>query len=181
MLPAQYQAKQPVTVLAGPYGHPLHPILVTVPIGAWVTSLVFDITSHLAHPAGVLAQGSLWLIVVGAIGAVAAAAFGLLDLFAIPADTKAHRTAKAHMCLNLAVTAAYALGFAWRYHGYHPAPVPPAQIAVSAASLAVLAISGYLGGKLTYRYGVRVTDETTQAEGYHNPHAPARPYPATRY
>ena len=29
------QAKQPVTVLAGPYGHPFHPILVTVPIGAW--------------------------------------------------------------------------------------------------------------------------------------------------
>ena len=30
-------AKQPVSgVLAGPYGHPFHPILVTVPIGAWV-------------------------------------------------------------------------------------------------------------------------------------------------
>jgi hypothetical protein len=26
------QARQPVTVLAGPYGHPFHPILVTVPI-----------------------------------------------------------------------------------------------------------------------------------------------------
>jgi uncharacterized membrane protein len=181
MLPAQYQAKQPVTVLAGPYGHPLHPILVTVPIGAWVTSLVFDITSHLAHPAGVLAQGSLWLIAVGVIGAAAAAGFGLLDLFAIPVGTKAHRTAKAHMCLNLAVIAAYALGFAWRYRGYHPVPVPAAQIVLAAVCLAVLAVSGYLGGKLTYRYGVRVTDETTQAEGYHNPDASARPDPATRY
>ena len=36
MLPKQYQAKQPVTVLAGTYGHPLHPTLVTIPIGAWV-------------------------------------------------------------------------------------------------------------------------------------------------
>jgi uncharacterized membrane protein len=34
-------AKAPVSAaLAGPYGHPFHPILVTVPIGAWVASLV---------------------------------------------------------------------------------------------------------------------------------------------
>ncbi len=41
------QAKRPVTVLAGPYGHPFHPILVTVPIGAWVASLVFDVASRI--------------------------------------------------------------------------------------------------------------------------------------
>jgi uncharacterized membrane protein len=41
-------AKRPVSaVLTGPYGHPFHPILVTVPIGAWVASLVFDIASHI--------------------------------------------------------------------------------------------------------------------------------------
>jgi hypothetical protein len=44
----------------------------------------------------------------------------------------------------------------------------------------VLGVSGYLGGKLTYRYGVRVADEVTQAEGYGGPAAPARPYPARR-
>ncbi|MGW0424100.1 hypothetical protein [Streptomyces sp. NPDC003015] len=44
--PLHQQAKRPVSAaLAGPYGHPFHPILVTVPIGAWVASLVFDIAS----------------------------------------------------------------------------------------------------------------------------------------
>ncbi|MFL6055426.1 MAG: hypothetical protein ACJ72W_21365 [Actinoallomurus sp.] len=39
----QPHAKQPVSAaLAGPYGHPFHPILVTLPIGAWVASLVFE-------------------------------------------------------------------------------------------------------------------------------------------
>jgi uncharacterized membrane protein len=38
---------------------------------------------------------------------------------------------------------------------------------VSAVALAALAVSGYLGGQLAYRYGVRVVDEATQAEGYH--------------
>ena len=177
MLPQQYQAKQPVTVLAGTYGHPLHPILVTVPIGAWVTSLVFDIASH---PAGFLAQGSLWLIGVGVIGALLAACFGVLDLFALPEQTRVRRTAVIHASLNLTITAVYAVGFAWRYKAVHPAPVPAAQIALSAVSLAALAVSGFLGGKLTYRYGVRVADEVTQADGYDGPATAARPFTAGR-
>jgi uncharacterized membrane protein len=32
--------------------------------------------------------------------------------------------------------------------------------------LAVIGVSGWLGGKLAYRYGVRVADEDTQAEGF---------------
>jgi uncharacterized membrane protein len=167
MVHRQYQAKHPVTLLGGTYGHPVHPILVTVPIGAWVTSLVFDIASHQVAAPHFLAQGAEWLIAVGLVGALAAACAGFLDLFAIPAGTRAYRTALLHMNLNVAVTLAYAAGFTWRYHTYHRAgPVLPGQLTLSAVSLAVLAMSGYLGGKLAYRYGVRVADENTQAEGY---------------
>jgi uncharacterized membrane protein len=175
------QAKHPVTALAGPYGHPVHPMLVTVPIGAWIASLVFDIGSHITASPGSLAQGSVWLIAVGVIGALAAACAGFLDLFAIPTGTRAFRTALVHMTLNLVVTAGYAAGFAWRYGGYHrPGPVAAGQIALSAVSLAVLAASGYLGGKLAYRYGVRVADEATQAEGYTSPGAGKGSTPAHR-
>jgi hypothetical protein len=30
----------------------------------------------------------------------------------------------------------------------------------------MLAVSGFLGGKLAFRYGVRVADEAAQASGY---------------
>jgi uncharacterized membrane protein len=167
MVNGQYQAKRPVTVLAGTYGHPIHPILVTVPIGAWATSLVFDIASYQVAAPHFLAEGAAWLIVVGLAGAVAAACAGFLDLFAIPPGTPAHRSALLHMNLNVAVTLAYVGGFLWRYHTYHrPGHVLPGQLALSAVSLAVLALSGYIGGKLAFRYGVRVADEHTQAEGY---------------
>lgn len=170
----QQQAKHPVTVLAGPYGHPFHPILVTVPIGAWTASLVFDVASRFTTSPGFLSQGSLWLIAVGVIGALAAACAGFLDLFAIPLATPAYRTALVHMILNLVVTGAYVGGFAWRYRGYHhPGPVPGGQIALSAVTLATLAVSGYLGGKLVFRYGVRVADDVTQASGYSGPGGPA--------
>ena len=163
------QAKQPVSgALAGPYGHPFHPILVTVPIGAWVSSLVFDIASRIVHRPGFLAHGSAWLIAIGVLGALAAACVGFLDLFAIPSGTPAFRTGLVHMALNLAVTVAYAANFAWRQSGGYPPGqgVGYGQLALSAVSLAVLGLSGYLGGKLAYRYGVRVAEESVQAEGF---------------
>jgi hypothetical protein len=39
------RAKQPRSPLAGAYGHPVHPILVTIPIGAWTSSIVLDIVA----------------------------------------------------------------------------------------------------------------------------------------
>ncbi|OEJ28853.1 hypothetical protein AR457_34105 [Streptomyces agglomeratus] len=162
------QAKQPVSaVLAGPYGHPFHPILVTVPIGAWVGSLIFDIASHLVDDPDFLARGAMWLIAMGVIGALAAAMAGFLDLFAIPAGTRAFRIGLIHMTLNLLVTAAYAGNFLWRHAGDGPSgSVGAGQLVLNAVTLAVLGVSGFLGGKLAYRYGVRVADEATQVEGF---------------
>src|SRR4051794_1592799 len=119
------QAKRPVSpALAGPYGHPFHPILVTVPIGAWVSSLVFDIASHWVADPATLAKGSVWLSAIGVVGALAAALVGVLDLLAIPAGTRAFRTGLVHMSLNLVVTGAFIAGFFWRRANYDaPGPV----------------------------------------------------------
>ncbi|WP_405431271.1 DUF2231 domain-containing protein [Micromonospora sp. NBC_00617] len=160
------QAKHPVTNLAGRYGHPLHPALVAVPIGAWVASFAFDLASRFGSGPQGLTDGARWLIGLGVIGALAAALAGFLDLFAIPTGTRVFRTALAHMAINLAVTGAYAVNFALRGAG-PPGPVAAGPLALSAISLAGLAVAGYLGGELAYRYGVRVADETTQARGYH--------------
>ena len=161
-------SKRPVSrVLAGPYGHPFHPILVTVPIGAWICSLVFDVASRFVHDPGFLTHASEWLIALGVVGALAAASVGALDFFTIAPGTAAHRTALVHLTLNLAVTVAYAVGFFWRHSstgGHHE--VTLGQLALSAVSVAVLAVSGSLGGKLAYHYGVRVADESTQADGF---------------
>jgi len=169
------QAKHPVSaVLAGPYGHPIHPILVTVPIGAWVASLVFDLASHLVADPGFLARGSLWLIGLGLVGALAAAMVGFLDLLAIPTGTPAFRTGLAHAGLNLAVTVGYLGGFLWRRISDLSTSVGWGPLVVSAGCLAVLAVSGWLGGTLTFRYGVRVADEATQESGYGPALSPAR-------
>jgi uncharacterized membrane protein len=162
------QSKQPVSaVLAGPYGHPFHPLMVTVPIGAWVASFAFDLASHIVDHPGFLTHGSEWLIAIGVLGALAAAMFGFLDLFAISPGTPARRTALLHMTLNLIITTTYAISFWWRHNSHQDGnPVTTGQIILSAMSLIALAASGSLGGKLAYHYGVRVAEEDTQAEGF---------------
>lgn len=177
------QAKRPVSAaLAGPYGHPFHPMLVTVPIGAWVASIVFDLGSHVVAAPGFLAEGSRWLIAIGVLGALAAAMVGFLDFFAIPPGTKAFRTGLVHLGLNLTVTAAYVVNFLWRLGSHGQGAVALGPVVLSLISLGTLGVSGYLGGKLAYRYGVRVAEEATQAEGFRRSTSAATGSPkATRH
>jgi uncharacterized membrane protein len=157
-------AKRPVTTLAGPYGHPAHPALVAVPIGAWIASFVFDVGSRVVSDGRFLAQGSRWLIGLGVLGAVVAALAGFLDLMAIAPGTRAFRIAVAHMSINLVVTALFGVGFALRDGTADRVGWGP--LALSAVALVGLSVAGWLGGALAFRYGVRVADEATQREGF---------------
>ncbi|MEV0288660.1 MULTISPECIES: DUF2231 domain-containing protein [unclassified Kribbella] len=161
------RAKRPKSKLAGPYGHPFHPVLVAVPIGTWVASVVFDLVAVInADEAPVFAKGAYWLIGIGIIGALLAAVFGLMDLLAIPRGTKVFRTGLTHMTLNLTVVALFVISFAIRAGaGYDEVSV--AGFVLSLFAVGLLGASGWLGGQLAYHYGVRVAGEATQREGYH--------------
>jgi len=143
-------------------------LLVTVPIGAWVASLVFDIVSKVSNDPTVYARGARWLIGIGIVGAIVAAIFGLMDQATIPADTQAKKTAMTHMTLNLLVTAAFIASWLIRNNGSvgTDGSTSPWLVALSAIALLVLSVSGFLGGMMTYRFGVRVAREEDQAEGY---------------
>ena len=160
------RGKQPRSILAGQYGHPIHPILVTVPIGAWVASLIFDIIAFASSTdEAVFAEGAYWLILIGIIGAVLAAVFGLVDLLGIGRGTRAFKTGLMHMGLNLTVVVLFVIDFIIRAAGdYEEATV--AGLIITIIALLLLSASGYLGGELAYRFGVRVADEDTQAEGF---------------
>lgn len=164
-LSALRRAKRPRTPLAGPYGHPFHAMLVTVPIGAWTGAIVFDLVSFLAEDAEPFVRGAMWLVGIGVLGALFAAVFGLLDLSVLTRGTKARRIALTHMTLNITAVALFAVSFLLRLNA--PADEPAvAGFVVALLGYAAVGASGFLGGELTYRYGVRVADEETQAEAH---------------
>jgi uncharacterized membrane protein len=129
-------------------GHPAHPIIVTVPIGACVVGAWFDLRSLPGgRPADEHAADiSLRL---GVLGHVAAAATGLAQF--LDTSDNARRQAAVHAALNnlaviLNVGSLTARARGGRRLGRR----------LSAAGLVVVGVSGYLGGDLAYRHGVGV-------------------------
>ena len=162
-------AKRPRSAVAGPYGHPFHPLLVTVPIGTWAASLVFDIAGAVTGEWAVFATAAQWLIAIGIVGAILAAIAGLLDFTKLTPQTKARRTATIHMVINLAVVALFAIS--WLLRAAVPGEPSTAGIVISVIALLALGVSGFLGGELVFRHGVRVADEETQRPA-HDPGTP---------
>lgn len=130
-------------------GHPVHPMLVSLPIGLWVFSLVCDFGY-------VFTGNQQWAVVAyftlggGIAGALLAAVPGLLDLIGLH-DPRAQRVGIYHMVLNLIIVAAQAASF-WLRTGQGFADVLPRSISIAAVVL--LVVSGWLGGHLVHVLGV---------------------------
>ena len=159
------RAKRPRTPMGGPYGHPIHPMLVAIPIGTWIASVIFDVIGFFAEDPEPFVVGAMTLIGIGVIGAVLAAVFGLMDLSNIAKGTRAHRTGLIHMSLNLVAVALFVVSFIIRWNVAHD-EVSIVGFVLSLVAIVGVGISGWLGGKLAYHFGVRVADEVTQAEGF---------------
>ena len=153
-------------MLAGPEGHPFHPLLVPLPIGAFVSSLIFDIlTRTRADGLPYLVDGAFWLIGTGLISALLAAACGLLDLRKIARRTPVFATARTHLTLNAAAFVLFAVGYAWRAGDHVELDKTRwGQLALSAVATAFLIAAMWLGGRLTYHYGLRVTGQADRHE-----------------
>ncbi len=162
---AQQRSKTPASVAAGPYGHPFHASVVPVPIGAFVATLVLDVVSRTADDGRGYARAATVTLGVGLVGAVLAAVFGFMDYGQLAKRTRANRVATTHMVLNLLVVVALGASFLARL-GSTSSRVPVGLVVLTVVALLVLGVSGWLGGHLAYRYGVRVADEETQAEGF---------------
>jgi uncharacterized membrane protein len=160
----QASAKRPRSILAGPYGHPFHATVVTIPIGAWTAAVVFDILAVCGVEPSAFALAAQWLVAIGVIGALVAAVFGLLDLSNLAPNTKARRIGLLHLTLNTAAIIVFAISFTVR--ALQPGEVSVAGFVLALVGIVGVGVSGFLGGELAYRYGVRVADEATQREGY---------------
>lgn len=165
-----HEIKEPSSPIAGPYGHPFHPIAVTIPIGSWAASLLFDLVSLRSDEPRVFARGSATLVKTGLAGGAVAAFLGFLDYLPIPKKTVAGVTATTHLALNVTAMTLYALNLAQRERRLNAdqtrdEPVSGGEIGLSLLALGLLGASGWLGGMLSYQFGVRVADEATQAKG----------------
>lgn len=125
-------------------GHPVHPLLVTVPIGVWVSVGLLDALGGRSARAA-----ARTLVGLGALAAVPATLTGASDW----ADTLGaeRRIGAVHAASNYAAIAAYVASWTARRRGRHRV-----GIGLSAAGAGLLGVGGWLGGHLTYAAGVGV-------------------------
>jgi uncharacterized membrane protein len=138
-------------------GHPIHPMLVTIPIGLWVFSLVCDFIALGSATPDTWQATAFYAMVGGIIGALAAALPGLVDLLSLR-DAAIRKTALTHMGLNLTIVALYAVNAWTRYQDLVSDTV---SLGLSVFAIALLLVSGWLGGKMVYEAGVAVHAEDT--------------------
>jgi uncharacterized membrane protein len=133
--------------------HPLHPALVHFPLALLLTATLADV----AMLAGVWSDRHFALVLMGLglVAGLAAMAAGLADFTRL--DETLAPPAIRHMATICAAWIGYAVALYLRRD--LEAPVPAASTVLSLASGAVLAVGGFLGGDLVYRYGAgRIRD-----------------------
>jgi uncharacterized membrane protein len=134
-------------------GHPIHPVIVTLPIGflvgAAATDLVYWFTSD-----PFWARASFWLILAGLVMGILAAITGLLDFIRIGRVRK-HTAGWAHMYANVIVLVLTAINLGLRL-GNPAENIVFTGLSISVIIATLLGISGWYGGELVYRHKIAV-------------------------
>lgn len=129
-------------------GHPLHPVITDVPIGAWTAAAVLD-TYELVTDDKTFALGADIAVGVGFLGAITAAVAGLNDWNATSGKPK--RVGAMHALVNLTATTCYAVSWYQRRNGCRRAGLTSAL-----TGYAISAAGAWLGGHLVYHERIGV-------------------------
>jgi nitrite reductase/ring-hydroxylating ferredoxin subunit/uncharacterized membrane protein len=136
-------------VLTGsPLGHPLHPVLVAIPIGSWAAATYLD----LSNGSGDAAER---LVALGALAALPTALSGAADLVSTTGAER--RVGAVHAAANGVALALYTKSWLARRSGNSRAGK-----AWALAGAAAIGVSGWLGGHLACALGVGVDTTSFQ-------------------
>ncbi|WP_422753844.1 Rieske 2Fe-2S domain-containing protein [Micromonospora sp. WMMD708] len=129
-------------------GHPLHPAMVQVPVGAWISAAVVDLLPGQRRAATTL-------VALGTVSAVPAAVAGLNDWAELSRDQR--RVGLVHAAANTVGLTLYAGSLAARLTGRHGVGRALAYLGLGAASA-----GAYLGGHLAYKQGAQVSQSVSE-------------------
>jgi uncharacterized membrane protein len=137
-------------------GHPIHAMLVPIPIvcfiGTFVTDLVYWKTAAMMW-----ADMSAWLLTVGLIVSVVVVLAGLIDFFG-DRRVRSLRAAWVHGLGNgLALILSIVNAFVHSRDAY--TSVVPTGLALSTIVVVILGVTAWFGASLVYKHGVGVRPE----------------------
>jgi nitrite reductase/ring-hydroxylating ferredoxin subunit/uncharacterized membrane protein len=129
--------------------HPLHPAVVDVPVGAWMSAAVLD-----AMPGSPMPNASTTLVGVGTAAAVPSVLTGLVEFTTL--SPQQQRVALVHAVSNSIATGLYVGSLVARLGGRHRLGRQLGYLGLGAASA-----GAYLGGHLAYAQAAGVDQAAT--------------------
>lgn len=124
-------------------GHPLHPPITDVPIGAWTATALFDVLGE--------ERAADMALKVGVAGALGAAVTGVAQWYDVHNMKEPRRLGTMHAMLNTAALGLYVTSWALRSNGNRGAGVATAM-----AGYGIGGFSAWVGGHLAFRLGLGV-------------------------
>ena len=135
-------------------GHPLHPALTDVPLGAWTAALALDAMESISGRRE-LGAGADAAIAIGLVGAAGAAVTGLTDWS--ETNGRARKVGLLHGLLNVGATVLYSTSLVLRRKQKRNAGMGFAML-----GFAVSSASAYLGGHLVFGEQIGVNHAAAQ-------------------
>jgi len=143
-------------LIKGLPGHPLHPPLTDLTIGAFsfaTIAAILDVANIVQRNAAY----AWWVaLVVGLCSSVPTATTGFVDWIEIEWGSDLWKTATAHLTAMLAATGTFLAAVLVGHHGYAHGTVSSGGFALTLVGFALLTTGGWLGGAVVFVHGMRV-------------------------
>jgi uncharacterized membrane protein len=133
-------------------GHPIHPMLVPIPIGLLIFSLVADLIFFFGLGDAVWNRVAFFTMAGGLVGIVLAVIPGLFDFLSLT-DPRVRRLAMWHMAVNSTVAILFGLNLWLRWLSTSEEDAP---VWLSVIGVVLLGVSGWLGGQMVFVHGAGV-------------------------
>jgi uncharacterized membrane protein len=145
-------------------GHPLHPLLVAAPIGLFVWAFAADVI-YVVSDNQTWYDISLWSGIAAIVTALVAAAPGFGDYLTMAVHSDSRFIATAHMALNIATVVLFGVAAGFQVDsGAISGSNLTAVVALHGVGVAMLAVSGALGGELVYRHHLAMIPHDSEDE-----------------
>ncbi|MBI2765612.1 MAG: DUF2231 domain-containing protein [Chloroflexi bacterium] len=147
-------------------GHPVHPMLVSIPVGLLAWALVSDIVYLAQDRDKMWYDISFWTGIAAIVSGLVAALPGLGDFFTVAMKTDARRIGLAHMILNIAVIALFFVAMLLMLDdGALDGGRLASVVILHAAGVGLVLLSGWLGGEMVFRHHMAVVPDDGEIEG----------------
>lgn len=143
-------------LIRGLPGHPIHPPLTGVTIGAYTFASVAAVLSKLGLAEHGFARAWWLALVIALISSALTVLAGVADWLSITWGSELWKAATIHAGAMVTATVLFVLAIIFGHGGYVGAAVPSGSFILTLAGFTAMTVGGWLGGAITYVHGMRV-------------------------